>query len=657
MVDKTGWRTTDGPTDRLRLGALGLIAVAAMLLLFSPAAIAARDANNGLPEGVPVPAWSKEKAIHFLPTVQASEHSAQLRAKTFRARGLAGRRCEAGYCPSPPLNYYGGQVQENPAVHLILWGNNWNSPPGNATGAALLTLYPALSQSGWQMLLSQYYDTARHVGSEVSLAGAYVDTSIPAPTGVTSQALVEELNKAIALNGWAKSGDAQFVVAPAPGSTYDASFAGSFCAFHSFASGVSWTFVPYVGDEPFRQNCIGYDPHRIVTRVETMLASHEYAESATDPNPGQAAWLTSDGYEVSDICSSGIAPGPSGFSVTENWDNNLNECALTDSPQQPHAVIEGSGKLDLFWRNHAGALEYTNSQDEGATWTTPISLGGAPIAGEPSAAETSPGHLAVFWRNGSTGSTQGNLMEITYNGVAWGSVQNLGMGKLGGDPRAIAESNGNVDVFWRGGNAELWHATNSSGPWIAEHLGGSLSSNPSPTKTSSGVVDVFWKGTDNSLWHSWRIGTTWYGPQSLGMGPLGSGPSATGETNGVVDVFWRGTNTQIWHAWFTGMWHGPESPGGQAEWEPTSAATGLGNVEVWYRGTNSDLWHSWFEASKLTWYGPGDFGNPGVGSQPQAVSLADHHPSVYWTAPDLNGVFMERFNGTWKGPTLVSPLH
>ena len=332
-------------------------------------------------------------------------------------------------------------------------------------------------------------------------------------------------------------------------------------------------------------------------------------------------------------------------------------------PVQAHPVAEVGGKLDLFWRNNEGELEYTSSTSEGSSWSTPVALGGA-LSGEPSAVETGTGHLAVFWRNATAGSTFGNLMEKTYNGTSWSSIQNLGMGVLGADPYAVGQSNGTIDVFWRGGDNHLWHAYYTGSTWSgAQNMGGSMASDPSPVQTTPGLIDVFWKGSDAALWHSWYTPETgfWHGPESRGMGPLGRGPRAVGQSNGTVDVFWKGTTQGLFHAYYVpGSWHGPENFGGSVEFDPAPVATGGGNVEVWYKGTNQELWHNWYLAGNNTWNGPGSLGSWPLGSAPQAVALANRNTFVFWTYPPLNGVYMKWYNassGLWNGPVQVSTLH
>lgn len=139
---------------------------------------------------------------------------------------------------------------------------------------------------------------------------------------------------AIKATGWARNFNAQFIVLPAPGSTYEAGFYTGFCGYHSLDSaGSSYTIDPYIGDEPFYSGCASYDAHKNANNVTSMIASHEYAESATDP--GLNTWLTSDNYEIADICSSGDDVLPDGAYVQGLWDNYQNAFSLSDSSPPP----------------------------------------------------------------------------------------------------------------------------------------------------------------------------------------------------------------------------------------------------------------------------------------------------------------------------------
>jgi hypothetical protein len=140
------------------------------------------------------------------------------------------------------------------------------------------------------------------------------------------------------------------VVIPAPGSTYEAGFDTGFCGYHGLVEegepshDYTYTFVPYVGEEPFRLGCIEYDGRGNADNVTSMAASHEYTESATDP--GLNTWFTEEGYEIGDMCASGDDELPNGSWVQGLWDNHQSACSLSD-PEPPHVNVVTEAGVSL----------------------------------------------------------------------------------------------------------------------------------------------------------------------------------------------------------------------------------------------------------------------------------------------------------------------
>jgi hypothetical protein len=317
----------------------------------SPAA--AGPANDGLPAGVPVPRWAlHHNGIRFLPTATSAASIANAGASSRAVggnhpSGELGRRCEPAYCPVVPLFYKGGKVQHNPVVDVIFWGSSWNETAGSELRTQMMKLYGGLSGSAWQGVLTQYFDVvSEKIGyiSPTVTANSITDVA-PTPKEVTDANLQEEVARALSLEAkWTREPDAEFVVVPGPGATYKPDFVGGFCAYHSednSGSRSSYSFVPDINEEPFRGHCIGFDPRGNGSNVTSMVAAHEYAESATDPEPEKPGWQDVTGYENADICSSGddeIKSGPlSGSWVQGTWDDHQSACSLADE-NPPHVL-------------------------------------------------------------------------------------------------------------------------------------------------------------------------------------------------------------------------------------------------------------------------------------------------------------------------------
>jgi hypothetical protein len=319
--------------------------------------------HQGLPANVPVPAWAKGKPVHFLPVPENSpsgksnttsgkrhsEHQPPGHGEPESPWAEGSTRCEPGYCPTPPLTYLPENLgtQHEPHVHVIFWGSNWNKSPGIETREEVLKFLNGLSGSSYQRILNQYFDHTGRIGMTVSVT-SYVDTSVTAPTEVEDQKIKGEANAAIAANGWSQEHDDQFIVMPAPGTTYTISKA-TFCAYHGGLSKSSYSFVPYMGDKPF-DACTGVDANKNPSHTTTFGLSHEYAESTTNPHvgPGASAWTTEDlgHYEVADICPFEDVQLANGTWVTTLWDNHLNDCVAADS-SPPYLYARGEAATEV----------------------------------------------------------------------------------------------------------------------------------------------------------------------------------------------------------------------------------------------------------------------------------------------------------------------
>ena len=280
-----------------------------------------------------------------------------------------------------PLQDYGGPVQHEPEVHVIFWGKNWNAPggPGPQVHAEVMRFYEGLSSSpsgrAFQGILTQYFDESGRVSStlENRKLTSFTDETTSAPTGVGDAGLQREARAAAEnpKNRWALGPNAQFVVIPAPGTTYEPNFDQHFCAYHSVvrepATYWTYTFLSYNGEEPFESGCLNYDRDETAghdvkaARVLSMDAAHEYAESATDP--AFSAWLDTEGNEIGDICSSGDEQLANGSWVQGLWDDHQSACSLSDE-HPPHVL--GLTEAASSVGEHEATLNATvNAENEG----------------------------------------------------------------------------------------------------------------------------------------------------------------------------------------------------------------------------------------------------------------------------------------------------
>jgi sugar lactone lactonase YvrE len=332
--------------------------------------LALANSRHGLPSGVAVPQWALEpgRNPYFAPSPRAlgKEPLTALSTATLpslfgelnagepkASRGLlkpephdeagGGERLGLRYEGEvPPIRYLGGTVQLEPKVDVIFWGSHWSEEPGSALRTKLLKFYEGLSGSAEQDILTQYFDTSGYISSKLPAVKSAIDTRVGAPTNVNYKSIEEEVKYAEGVMG-AHNNETQYEVLTAPGSTYEASFTGGFCAFHDFTNenGI-YSFVPYAGDEPFnkREFCTSYYGRGSAADATNVMASHEYAETATDPlwksSPGWRSFATDEG-EISDLCATPGDELKNGSWVQGWYDDHQNACSESDE-NPPHVL-------------------------------------------------------------------------------------------------------------------------------------------------------------------------------------------------------------------------------------------------------------------------------------------------------------------------------
>ena len=271
-------------------------------------------------------------------------------------RITAARPAAATTCTEPNCNltYGGGAVESAPRVYLLLWGPNWT--PADPVSNDLSKLYSGLGSSSdsWSTVTNQYgpafsgsvfMGTFNDIATPPAVVG-YSDLSAEADAFATSQGIAGDVN-------------AQVVIASQSGTCFDTSdggFAGScgspgsgaYCAWHSYDGLVAFTNLPYMLDAGAicGENWINRGSNGLTDGV-SIIAGHEYAETATDPEP-TSGWAdnadTISGGEVGDKCAWGgtiwgshdaqgnvtLATGT--FAMQSLWSNAAGRCILTTSP-------------------------------------------------------------------------------------------------------------------------------------------------------------------------------------------------------------------------------------------------------------------------------------------------------------------------------------
>jgi len=169
------------------------------------------------------------------------------------------------------------------------------------------------------------------------------------------------------------------------------------------------------------------------------------------------------------------------------------------------------------------------------------------------------GRIHTFVRGGD-GSLWDNVgVWDAYSGQYWHDWNYHG-GYITSHPKPIVDPNYNsILVFARGGDGALWakdfspegfwNYWTSHGGYISPAGSGSIiyEGNPEPVADSDGYIHTFVRGGDGSLWdnvwyHTGNPAHDWYG---LG-GYITSDPSAMWDASGHIDVAVRGGDGTLW---------------------------------------------------------------------------------------------------------------
>jgi tripartite motif-containing protein 71 len=280
----------------------------------------------------------------------------------------------------PPVRYHeGGVIQTEPKLRVIFWGSNFNLPTGSALREQLLKMYSGLSGTAYQGLLTQYFSGSSYLTQHITVE-SFTDTSEAAPHIEDPKQLGKEIEEVRKLAGWglASNPQVQYDIVTAPGSTYGGNFAEGYCAFHGLYGEEEenvYAFVPYAGDAPFSttNNCPWYGKGSAADATSS-LASHEYAESATDPfwdDPVKFGWQNLEGYEVSDLCATPGAKLPNGSFVQSQYDDHENACSLADETA-PHILASTDTATGV---SSLGAVLHGTVNPEGSATTYQLEFG------------------------------------------------------------------------------------------------------------------------------------------------------------------------------------------------------------------------------------------------------------------------------------------
>ena len=307
-------------------GAVLLVTLVALLALMGFAAAQVPPsawAADGLPPGVPVPSWAKGKRVHFDPAEPRNPRLAAVDRVSSNAETAASNaETSPAALSADSMHYYGGPVENEPRLVLVFWGSGWSSWSG--LEHELEATAEGLPGSGYQKLLTQYSSLDGPISPDLldsPVVEKYYDPQ-EITTRVTGQAAVREGYEVIQRTGGGSDGNATYAILPAPGT---AGLEDGTCGFHG-TSGREWATGPSIAVILDTEGAPGCGP-------PTMTLTHEYAESATDPDGGSGWTRAGNGdTEIADVCNSlGPARMADGALVARLWDDSKDACEVEDS--------------------------------------------------------------------------------------------------------------------------------------------------------------------------------------------------------------------------------------------------------------------------------------------------------------------------------------
>lgn len=196
----------------------------------------------------------------------------------------------------------------------------------------------------------------------------------------------------------------------------------------------------------------------------------------------------------------------------------------------PAAASLGADQFDAFaigadneaYRRHWASGWSAGWQPVG-DWPFPAPAWSLPLPELTAPAAVARGGAIDLFRLGPTNTL------YWYNGSSW---QDMG-GMLASEPGAVSLSASHMQVFARGMDDALWTLAYNGGwgSWQRLDLGGmpagvAIASAPAVVSPASGQMAVYVRGSDNQLWSALYNGSSW-GSWTAGGGELASAPGAS----------------------------------------------------------------------------------------------------------------------------------
>ena len=181
------------------------------------------------------------------------------------------------------------------------------------------------------------------------------------------------------------------------------------------------------------------------------------------------------------------------------------------------ALVERSGKRDVFWRGENDQLYQATQNVSTKAWSAvqePAVILGTDddkyVDASLSAVANSNGYTAVSWKRSAT-----SFGFAYWNGTKWvtETVQTGGGDAAMKSNIAMDDRSGMRDVFWRGADGFLYQATWNGSTWgvgvLPVYLGTDAGLQLSASTSSTGATSVSWNQSDGTMGIAYWNGSQW----------------------------------------------------------------------------------------------------------------------------------------------------
>jgi hypothetical protein len=185
---------------------------------------------------------------------------------------------------------------------------------------------------------------------------------------------------------------------------------------------------------------------------------------------------------------------------------------------------------------------------------------GGPIIGTPAVISWGPNRFDVFARG-----ADGTLKHASFDHGTWNLFSSLGPETFVGDPAVASWGPNRLDVFVRGLDGALWTKAWNGSQWTGfGQLGNdTFLGDPAAVSWGSNRIDVFVRGLDSRLYTKAWNGTAWSGYAQLGTELNLASPTVVSWDANRLDVFVRRSDSTLATKGWSGSWTNYVSLGGQ----------------------------------------------------------------------------------------------